>query len=88
MQNQSDQQLTEDQGQTLLQVLQKSYVGKTSTRIMAKIYPIISHVISFCRAIDILAQAGPSPMLFVWGGVRLILEVIHCSDHLQLLVLS
>lgn len=88
MQNRSDQQLTEDQGQTLLQDIQTSYAGKTSTRLMAKIYAIVSHVMSFGRAIDILAQAGPSPMLLVWGLVRLILEVIRRRDRLQLLVLQ
>ena len=88
MRNRSDPDLAEDQEQTLLQDLQESYAGKMSTRFIGRIHPIASHVMSFGRAIDVLSQAGPTPIAFIWGGIRLILEVSRCCDHLEMLVLS
>ena len=63
--------------ESFMNSLQSSY-GKTfASHILHRVSPIMSHIQSFGRIVDIMVQSNPAISALVWGGVRLFIEVGH-----------
>lgn len=68
--------LNEDQLNRLVSTLEDSYGKKYSSRALQKVHPIVSHIQSFGRVVDTMVQSNPEIAALIWGGVRLLMEVI------------
>lgn len=55
--------------------LQTAYESRHYYKCMEKLKPILTHVRSFGRIVDVAVQASPEIGCLVWSGIRLVLEV-------------
>ncbi|KKZ61380.1 hypothetical protein EMCG_03986 [[Emmonsia] crescens] len=63
--------------------LQKKYESAIFHRIMERVGPICTHIISFGRAVDVAVGQGPMAAGFIWGGMRLLLDVCGKSAEMH-----
>lgn len=61
--------------ESFMNSLQSSYGKPLASRILHRVSPIMSHIQSFGRIVDIMVQSNPTISALVWGGVRLFIEV-------------
>jgi hypothetical protein len=59
----------------LFKPLREKYDRTLFQRIMARVGPVLSHILSFGRAIDVAVGQGPMAAGLLWGGIRILLEV-------------
>lgn len=61
--------------ESFMNSLQSSYGKPLASRILHRVSPIMSHIQSFGRIVDIMVQSNPTISALVWGGVRLFIEI-------------
>ncbi|KAH7310955.1 hypothetical protein BKA65DRAFT_543012 [Rhexocercosporidium sp. MPI-PUGE-AT-0058] len=61
--------------ESLFHPLRQKYDQAVFQRIMARVGPVLQHILSFGRAVDVAVGQGPMAAGLLWGGIRILLEV-------------
>ncbi len=71
----------------LFKPLRQKYDQTLFRRLTARVSPVLSHILSFGRAIDVAVGQGPLAAGLLWGGIRILLElryhvsILENGDH-------
>ncbi|KAG4438253.1 hypothetical protein IFR05_006281 [Cadophora sp. M221] len=61
--------------ENLFHPLRQKYDQTLFQRIMGRVGPVLQHILSFGRAVDVAVGQGPMAAGLLWGGIRILLEV-------------
>ncbi|KAL3479803.1 hypothetical protein BJX99DRAFT_255237 [Aspergillus californicus] len=67
----------------LLEPLRETYENRKFHSFLQRLGPIAQHCISFGKAVDVAVGGGPAPAAYIWGGIRLLLEISAAATNLH-----
>ena len=67
--------------QSSVAILEKDYRKRRIAKVLSRIEPYLSNLRSFQGVVDTAVQAKPDLAALMWGGIKLVLEVIVKGIH-------
>ncbi|OAX81827.1 hypothetical protein ACJ72_03830 [Emergomyces africanus] len=83
LQVQSNSTFDQEAMKRIFNPLQNKYESAIFHRIIERVGPICTHIMSFGRAVDVAVGQGPMAAGFIWGGMRLLLDVCGRSADMH-----